>query len=85
MDFNKVADKQNVEEKHDPDNNGMDDTASAHQGSSRGGLQAWAKALSVESGGIQRVTDDQRQSNTTRVWNACTFWSVLSVGAGELA
>jgi hypothetical protein len=77
MDFKNVADKQDVEEKLDTDNNehnGMDDTASVQQGSYRGGLRAWAKALSVETGGIQRVTDDQRQNNTTRVWNACTFW-----------
>jgi hypothetical protein len=50
------------------------ETASIKQGSHRGGLHAWAKALSVESGGIQRVTDEERQNNTTKVWNACTFW-----------
>jgi len=34
----------------------------------------WGKLLSVETGGIQRVTDEERQHNTTKVWNACTFW-----------
>jgi hypothetical protein len=35
-----------------------------------------AKSLlrSVERGGIERVTEEQRQQNPTRVWNACTFW-----------
>jgi hypothetical protein len=37
-------------------------------------LKAWAKKLSVETGGIERVTDEERLSNTTHVWNACTFW-----------
>lgn len=30
--------------------------------------------LSVETRGIQRVTDEERQKNPTKVWNACTFW-----------
>jgi hypothetical protein len=50
------------------------DTASIEKGIIRSGLHAWAKKLSVEIGGIQRVTDEERQSNTTHVWNACTFW-----------
>lgn len=37
-------------------------------------LQSWAQTLSVETGGIQRVTEDQRRDNTTHVRNACTFW-----------
>lgn len=28
----------------------------------------------IEEGGIERVTDDQRQQNTTKFWNAATFW-----------
>ena len=54
------------------------DASSVEKGTVRGGFRAWAKNLSVESGGIQRVTDEERQSNTTHVWNACTFWLVLS-------
>ncbi len=54
------------------------DTASVDQGTVRGGLGAWAKKLSVETGGIQRVTDVERLSGTTHVWNACTFWYVLT-------
>lgn len=32
------------------------------------------ETLSVETGGIQRVTDGDRQHNPTHVWNAATFW-----------
>ena len=35
---------------------------------------ALAKTLSVETGGIQRVTEEDRQHNATHVWNAGTFW-----------
>ena len=36
---------------------------------------AWIyRALSIETGGIERITDDDRQHNTTRFWNATTFW-----------
>jgi hypothetical protein len=28
----------------------------------------------VETTGIHRVTDEQRKANTTKVWNAFTFW-----------
>jgi hypothetical protein len=36
----------------------------------------WMKnvLLSVETKGIERVTDEERQNNTTKVWHACTFW-----------
>ena len=37
-------------------------------------LQRYARLLSVETGGIERVTEEARQHNTTQVWNACTFW-----------
>jgi hypothetical protein len=50
------------------------DTASIEKGTIPNGLRAWVEKLSVESGGIQRVTDEERQNNTTHVWNACTFW-----------
>jgi hypothetical protein len=49
-------------------------TESIEKGTVQSGFRAWAKNLSVELGGIQRVTDEDRQTNTTRVWNACTFW-----------
>jgi len=52
------------------------DSASIEKGTIRGGLKAWAKKLSVETGGIERVTDEERLSNTTHVWNAYTFWFV---------
>lgn len=38
------------------------------------GIRAWLKKLSVETGGIQRVTDEERLQNPSKVWNACTFW-----------
>jgi hypothetical protein len=39
-------------------------------------FSVWTKEalLTVETSGIQRVTDEERQQNTTKVWNACTFW-----------
>ena len=30
--------------------------------------------LSIEEGGIERVTDEERLQNTTKFWNAATFW-----------
>jgi hypothetical protein len=30
--------------------------------------------LTVETTGIQRVTEEERKQNTSKVWNACTFW-----------
>lgn len=38
----------------------------------------WIQALSIEKGGIERVTPDQRQENVTHFWNACTFWCDLT-------
>lgn len=32
----------------------------------------------IEEGGIERVTDDQRLQNTTKFWNAATFWYDLA-------
>lgn len=37
-------------------------------------LKYWAKRLTVETGGIERVTDEDRAHNASKVWNACTFW-----------
>lgn len=37
-------------------------------------LRFWIKKLAVETGGIERVTDEQRADNPSKVWNACTFW-----------
>jgi hypothetical protein len=41
-------------------------------------IGSWMKnvLLSVETKGIERVTDEERQHNTTKVWHACTFWYV---------
>lgn len=41
------------------------------------GIKLWIKKLSVETGGIQRVTDEDRVRETSKVWNACTFWQVF--------
>lgn len=41
-------------------------------------IHGWGKSrfCAVETTGIQRVTDADREQNTTHVWNACTFWYV---------
>lgn len=41
-----------------------------------GRLSKWLKTLSIETGGIERVTDEERAKNTSKVWHACTFWYV---------
>lgn len=38
---------------------------------------SWMQMLSIETGGIQRVTEEERLVNTTKWWNACTFWYAL--------
>jgi hypothetical protein len=38
------------------------------------GFQYWVRHLAVETGGIERVTDQDRMKHTSKVWNACTFW-----------
>lgn len=35
---------------------------------------SWMQVFSIETEGIQRVTDEERLVNTTKFWNACTFW-----------
>lgn len=38
-------------------------------------IQSWLpRRLSIEEGGIERVTDAERQQKTTKFWNATTFW-----------
>lgn len=41
-----------------------------------GTLSSWGRnvLLSVETRGIERVTEEERQYNTTKIWNTCTFW-----------
>jgi hypothetical protein len=34
------------------------------------------RRLSIEEGGIERVTDEERHQNTTKFWNATTFWYI---------
>ncbi|OOF91587.1 hypothetical protein ASPCADRAFT_399920 [Aspergillus carbonarius ITEM 5010] len=46
---------------------------------------AWIyRALSIETGGIERITDDDRQHNTTRFWNATTFWFSANMAVATL-
>lgn len=48
---------------------------SLHSVSESHRIAHWFKSrFAVETNGIQRVSDDERRSNTTHVWNACTFW-----------
>ncbi|TVY85309.1 Purine-cytosine permease fcyB, partial [Lachnellula suecica] len=46
---------------------------------------AWAKSLSVETNGIERVTDEEREKNTTKPWNACTFWLSANMAVATLS
>lgn len=41
-----------------------------------GTFSSWGRnvLLSVETRGIERVTEVERQQDTTKIWNACTFW-----------
>lgn len=37
--------------------------------------QSWLHGrFDIEEGGIERVTVEERQQNTTKFWNAATFW-----------
>ncbi|KAJ5203909.1 uncharacterized protein N7498_004788 [Penicillium cinerascens] len=38
----------------------------------------------IEGGGIERVTVDQRQQNTTKFWNAATFWFSANMAVATL-
>ncbi|KAL4894719.1 permease for cytosine/purines, uracil, thiamine, allantoin-domain-containing protein [Aspergillus ambiguus] len=44
----------------------------------------WIQSLAIEKGGIQRVTDDERLENTTKFWNACTFWLSANMAVATL-
>ncbi|KAI7264461.1 cytosine-purine permease [Hortaea werneckii] len=46
---------------------------------------ALTEKLSIETGGIQRVTDEECDHNTTRVWNACTFWLSANMAVATLS
>lgn len=38
-------------------------------------IQPWfSRRISIEEGGIERVTDDERKEKTTKFWHATTFW-----------
>ena len=37
-------------------------------------VSRWARTVAFEKGGIQRVTEEERLHDTTKWWNACTFW-----------
>ena len=53
-----------------------DDVRAGETGKTTDGIacKRWLKKLSVETGGIQRVTNEDRAKNPSKVWNACTFW-----------
>ncbi|KAF1996808.1 hypothetical protein P154DRAFT_607432 [Amniculicola lignicola CBS 123094] len=42
------------------------------------------KKLSFGTGGIQRVTDEDRAKNPSEVWNACTFWLSANMALATL-
>lgn len=62
----KMADKRSSVDK-----GGSPDGVSAFEPESSSWIQS---KLRVELKGIERVTDEERQHNTTKFWNACTFW-----------
>ncbi|KAL4929927.1 uncharacterized protein BDV17DRAFT_290282 [Aspergillus undulatus] len=48
-------------------------------------LGSWIQSkLKVELKGIERVTDEERQQNTTKFWNACTFWLSANMAVATL-
>lgn len=65
-----------------PDQKMADKRSSVDKGSSPDGVSAfepesssWIQSkLKVELKGIERVTEDERLHDTTKFWNACTFW-----------
>lgn len=54
-------------------------TGSTEKPSNLSSIKHWVERLAVETGGIQRVTDEDRAKNTSKWWNACTFWQVASI------
>ncbi|CAG8018727.1 unnamed protein product [Penicillium salamii] len=44
----------------------------------------WLGRLSIEEGGIERVTDEERLQNTTKFWNAATFWFSANMAVATL-
>ncbi|KAF2806963.1 purine-cytosine permease FCY2 [Mytilinidion resinicola] len=58
---------------------------SPEKGETVSGVRGWLKKLSVETGGIERVTDEDRQTNTSKVWNACTFWLSANMAVATLS
>ncbi|KAJ5201283.1 hypothetical protein N7449_006086 [Penicillium cf. viridicatum] len=40
--------------------------------------------FSIEEGGIERVTDEERQQNTTKFWHAATFWFSANMAVATL-
>ncbi|KAJ5896023.1 Permease cytosine/purine uracil thiamine allantoin [Penicillium subrubescens] len=42
------------------------------------------RRLSIEEGGIERVTDEERHQNTTKFWNATTFWFSANMAVATL-
>ncbi|RDW58203.1 hypothetical protein BP6252_13614 [Coleophoma cylindrospora] len=48
-------------------------------------VASWAKKISFETNGIERITDEQRRHNTTKPWNACTFWLSANMAVATLS
>jgi len=76
--------KTNIKEDYSETEKSPAGTIIVSEGTVHGGFHAWAKNISLEEGGIQRVTDEERQTNTTKVWNACTFWYFTSIRPEKL-
>ncbi|KAJ6088434.1 hypothetical protein N7486_009695 [Penicillium sp. IBT 16267x] len=53
------------------------------EGSSK--AQPWfSRRISIEEGGIERVTDEERKDKTTKFWHATTFWFSANMAIATL-
>lgn len=69
-----IDSEMNSKQSFDTPSNDEVHTGSVEKPTGASGFKLWVKKLSVETGGIQRVTDEERAKNPSKVWNACTFW-----------
>jgi hypothetical protein len=61
------------------------DSASIEKGTIRRGLKAWAKKLSVEAGGIERVTDEERGLATRRMFGMLVLSGITTESSEEMS
>ncbi|CAG8088017.1 unnamed protein product [Penicillium olsonii] len=64
--------------------NSVPKTVSESDNTSSKPTRPWLGRLSIEEGGIERVTDEERLQNTTKFWNAATFWFSANMAVATL-